>query len=152
MLELETGSAMSDEVKGIMRSADTFFIATNYDGNGADMSHRGGKPGFVKIEDSHTFVVPDFRGNNHFNTIGNLLLNPKAGLLFLDYKSGDILYVAAETEIVWEGPELKAFEGSQRLLRFKVSEWRLVQGGFPFTSDFMEYSPNLKKTGEWAGS
>ena len=147
--EFKTGSAMNGEVKALMKSADTFFIATSYDEHGADMSHRGGKPGFVKVEDEHTFVTPDFRGNNHFNTIGNLLLNPKAGLLFLDFESGDILYLAVETEIVWEGPELKTFEGSQRLLRFKVSEWRLLKGAFPFTWDFIEYSPNLRLTGKW---
>ena len=54
-------------------------------GRGADVSHRGGRPGFVKIEDEHTLLVPDFTGNFFFMTLGNLQLNPRAGVLFIDF-------------------------------------------------------------------
>ena len=70
-------------IRNLIERADTLFIATAYtDGKqapnrGADVSHRGGKPGFVKVEDDRTFLFPDFSGNNHFNTVGNIVLNPK---------------------------------------------------------------------------
>jgi ferredoxin-NADP reductase/predicted pyridoxine 5'-phosphate oxidase superfamily flavin-nucleotide-binding protein len=149
---LATGHRLNLEVKDLIRSADTFFIASTYDQQGTDVSHRGGKPGFVKVEDDETLVFPDFRGNNHFNTIGNLLVNPKAGLLFFNYQTGDVLYLTTRTEIVWDGPEVEAFQGAQRLVRFRVVEWRLVRGSFPFSWDLEELSPSLDHTGRWEAS
>jgi predicted pyridoxine 5'-phosphate oxidase superfamily flavin-nucleotide-binding protein len=67
----------------IISKSDNFYIATHYSerlddvSHGSDISHRGGKPGFVQIEDSQTLTFPDFVGNYHFNTIGNLMLNPQ---------------------------------------------------------------------------
>ena len=61
--------------------------------HGVDVSHRGGKPGFVRIDDDKTLTFPDFSGNYHFNTMGNILLNPLAGLLFIDFEQGDLLYL-----------------------------------------------------------
>ena len=148
--ESHSGVEMRADVRALISSADTFFVASTYDKQGTDMSHRGGKPGFVKIESDRTLVFPDFRGNNHFNTIGNLLVNPKAGLLFFDFQSGDVLHLTAEAEIIWDGPEVEAFVGAQRLVRFRVSEWRLVKKVFPFSWDFQEFSPTLDATGTWA--
>ena len=56
------------------------------------MSHRGGKPGFVGVQ-GDTLAIPDFRGNRFYNTLGNLLGDPRAGLLFVDFASGDILQI-----------------------------------------------------------
>ena len=149
---LTRGTRLTPEVQSLIQSADTFFIASTHTLQGTDVSHRGGKPGFVKVEDAQTLVFPDFRGNNHFNTIGNLLVNPKAGLLFFNYHTGEVLYLTTRSEIVWDGPELEAFEGAQRLVRFRVVEWRLVEGSFPFSWDFEEFSPTLEETGEWTAS
>jgi len=91
---------LSDADRALIAAADTFFIASaNLDaaagrGRGADLSHRGGRPGFVRVDDERTLTVPDFVGNFFFNTIGNLLGDPRAGLLFIDYASGDMLQLA----------------------------------------------------------
>ncbi len=114
--------------RAIITAADTFFIATAYQdesagaARGVDVSHRGGKPGFVRIDDG-TLTVPDFSGNCHFNTFGNLELNPRAGLLFVDFESGDLLYLTGTAEVIWEGTEAINYEGAERLFRF-----RLVRG------------------------
>ncbi len=147
---LTSGVVPTYEVKALIQSADTFFIASNYAGQGTDVSHRGGKPGFVKVEEDGSLVFPDFRGNNHFNTIGNLMLNPVAGLLFFNYHTGDVLYLTTRTEILWDGPAVEAFEGAQRLVRFKIVEWHLVKGSLPFSWDFQEFSPSLDATGQWS--
>jgi len=114
----------------LIGSADTLFIATAYpdeaatgdeadaSSHGVDVSHRGGRPGFVRIDGDDTLVLPDFNGNRFFNTLGNLAVHPRAGLLFVDFDSGDLLHVAATAEIVWNGPEVDAFEGAERLVRF----------------------------------
>jgi uncharacterized protein len=67
--------------------ADTFFIATAHPERGADVSHRGGPAGFVEVE-GNRLTWPDYPGNNMFNTLGNLVVNPRCGLLFVDFEQG----------------------------------------------------------------
>ncbi|GHD66930.1 pyridoxamine 5'-phosphate oxidase family protein [Jeongeupia chitinilytica] len=138
-------------------AADTFFIATHFTETGAasetgrdgsDVSHRGGKPGFVRI-DGNTLTWPDFVGNFHFNTLGNLQANPRAGLLFPDFDSGDLLYLAGRGEIVWEGDELLAFAGAERLVRFRVDRVVRLRGRLPLRWALRETSPILAGTGDW---
>ena len=144
-----------DTVRQMIERADTLFIATAHlDGNeaeaqGADVSHRGGKAGFVKVEDDRTFVFPDFSGNFHFNTVGNILLNPKAGILFADFDTGDLVYLTGHAEIDWDSEAVEAFMGAQRLIRFRVDEVIRVEHSLPLRFTFGEYSPVLEKTGSW---
>jgi len=145
-------SGLDEADRALIAAADTFFIATAHlsgtAGSGADVSHRGGKPGFVRVE-GNRLTVPDFIGNFMFNTLGNLALEPRAGLLFPDYASGDLLYLAATGEIVWEGPEVASFEGAQRLMRLDVSQAIRLPGALPFRWSEPEYSPALERTGVW---
>jgi len=85
-----------------IEGADTFFIASFHPATGADASHRGGRPGFVKVDGGHRLVVPDYPGNAMFNTLGNLLEHPHVGLLFLDYASGDTLQLAGRAALRFE--------------------------------------------------
>jgi uncharacterized protein len=147
--ELSQGRSLSPEATHLIQQADTFFIASSFEQQGVDMSHRGGKPGFVKVESEDMLVFPDFSGNNLLNTIGNLVANPRAGLLFLDYESGDILHLTAGAEIVWDGPDVESFPGARRLVRLHVLEWRLVRNSLPFSWELQEYSPSLEGTGTW---
>ena len=146
--DLSRGTTLSQEARTLIEVSDTFFIASSFEEQGVDMSHRGGRPGFVKVEDN-TLIFPDFSGNNLLNTIGNLVANPRAGLLFLDYEKGDILHLTTTTNIIWEGPEVDAFEGARRLVRLQVEEWRLIKNSLPFAWVLEEYSPTLKRTGTW---
>jgi uncharacterized protein len=119
-------------------------------GRGADVSHRGGRPGFVKIEDDRSFLVPDFTGNFFFMTLGNLQLNPRAGVLFIDFETGDLLTLTGTAEVVWGGDELKAIDGAERAWRFRVEAgWRLREA-LPLRWAFRELSPNSAITGTWA--
>ncbi len=141
-----------------VRRADTFFIATAHPHaggaagpvRGVDVSHRGGKSGFVRVDDEGVrLTVPDFVGNFFFNTLGNLTLNPRAGLLFVDFLSGDLLYVAARGTVVWDGPQVRAFDGAQRLVEFEVTECRAVGAALPLRWGAAELSPFLAPTGSW---
>jgi predicted pyridoxine 5'-phosphate oxidase superfamily flavin-nucleotide-binding protein len=101
---------LSADAAGLVRHADTFFIATmspiaggGRSGDDVDVSHRGGKPGFVRVtedDERTTLVAPDFRGNFHFATLGNIALEPRSGLLFIDFTSGDLLSLTGEAEVV----------------------------------------------------
>jgi ferredoxin-NADP reductase/predicted pyridoxine 5'-phosphate oxidase superfamily flavin-nucleotide-binding protein len=146
---------LSDSDRQLIRRSDSFFIATHFaagegrSSDGADVSHRGGRPGFVRIAEDGTLTWPDFTGNSHFNTLGNIELNPRAGLLFIDYESGSLLSLTGSAEIVWDGPELHAFKGAERLVRFRPeSGWRLP-AALPLRWRLREYSPVLQQTGSW---
>jgi uncharacterized protein len=156
----EALSRLDAEARAFIERADTLFVATQAPaepagpgartGRGADVSHRGGRPGFVKIEDEHTLLVPDFTGNFFFMTLGNLQLNPRAGVLFIDFDTGDLLTLTGTAEVVWDGEELKAFDGAERAWRFHVQAgWRLREA-LPLRWAFRELSPHSALTGTWA--
>lgn len=87
------------DVTQIMK-ADRLILGTRHPGRGADTSHRGGSPGFVHLRGGD-LSWPDYPGNNLFNSIGNLLIDPAASLLFLDPQDGRILYLSGRAGAEW---------------------------------------------------
>lgn len=151
---------LSAEAAELVRTADTFFIASASPGaggrnpvEGADVSHRGGRPGFVDLrqEEAGTLLVaPDFAGNSAFATFGNLLLDPRAGLLFVNFATGDLLMLTGEAEVVWDGPEVRAFPGAERLLFFRVGEGLFMPQALPLRWSESRPAPQIAGTGTWA--
>lgn len=139
----------------MIQAADTFFVAsyvaegTGAASEGVDVSHRGGRPGFVRIDDANTLTIPDYPGNFHFNTLGNFLVNPRAGLLFTDFASGDMLMLTGRAEILWDDPDTEYFEGAERLWRFRLDHGRYLKEAMPVRWSFGDYSPNTLMTGTW---
>ncbi len=109
--------------------ADTFFIGSGYQGdpegseaNGLDASHRGGTSGFVEVPNSKTVLFPDYAGNKHFNTIGNLLVDPRVALLFVDFENGHLLQLTGRARIDWDSAAVAKREGAQRLVIIDIEE------------------------------
>ncbi|MEC5159640.1 putative pyridoxine 5'-phosphate oxidase superfamily flavin-nucleotide-binding protein [Janthinobacterium sp. CG_S6] len=151
------GEGLDGDMRRLIGAADTYFIASAFAGDagqpaGVDVSHRGGKPGFVRIDDERTLSAPEFSGNFFFNTTGNLMLDPRAGLLFIDFASGDLLYLAVRARIVWDGAEVDAFVGAQRLFRFDIVRAILVENSLPLRWGEAQMSPLLERTGSWPQS
>jgi len=150
--------------EALVRDADTYFIASSVPpsqlerdaAHGVDVSHRGGKPGFVRVErdadGAHTLTVPDFSGNNMFNTLGNLSVYPRAGLLFVDFAGQSLMQLSVDTEIVWVGPEVAAYAGAQRVLRHRVREMLRIEGALALRWGPAQRSPFLQATGSWEAS
>ncbi|WP_298850321.1 pyridoxamine 5'-phosphate oxidase family protein [uncultured Ruegeria sp.] len=117
----------SDQTRWI-ETADTFFIASGFRERGdsptfgMDASHRGGDRSFVKVLDDRRLRFPDYAGNNHFNTIGNLLLDPKAGFLFVDFESGSLLQLTGTASIDWDSDEIAQVPGARRLVTLELDE------------------------------
>ena len=129
-------AALSPEARAMIKSADTFFIATasgqQVEGRmqGTDVSHRGGDPGFVTVRSSgggSRLLVPDYIGNGFFNTLGNLALDPRAGLLFVDFAQGHLLQLAARAEVIWHDAATTAATGAARLLVLEISGGQWLQ-------------------------
>ncbi len=92
--------------RDLIGRAGTFFVAT-YSGEGeemrVDVSHRGGAPGFVELSSDGKLSIPDYEGNRFFSTLGNILLNGKAGLVFPDFDSGGLLQMSGTARVVLDG-------------------------------------------------
>lgn len=144
---IEVLPGLDQAARQLITDADTLFIASA-SADGLDISHRGGRPGFVRI-DGDVMTVPDFNGNNYFNTLGNLLGEPRASLLFVDFAGGDLLQLQGEAEIVWSDPELGLIEGAERLWRFRVTRgWRRA-GALPLRWSAADPAPTTLATGTW---
>lgn len=95
---------LSDSQIRWIRGADTLFVGTGLDrgpDRGFDASHWGGAPGFTKVDGPNKLRIPDYAGNNFFNTIGNLVRDPRIGLLFVDFRTGGLLHLTGRAEILW---------------------------------------------------
>ena len=151
----ETLRSLTERAREIIQAADTFFVAsyvaegTGAASEGVDVSHRGGWPGFVRIDDANTLTIPDYPGNFHFNTLVNFLVNSRAGLLFADFDSGDMLMLTGHAEILWVDPDTEFFEGAERLWKFRLDHGRYLPDAMPVRWSFGDYSPNTLMTGTW---
>lgn len=143
-----TRDTMDEEMRGLIQRADTFFVASYVDrDNGhrqVDVSHRGGPSGFVRI-DGGALIIPDYAGNQFFNTLGNIAVNPRAGLTFVDFETGGLLQLTGDAVVIDKTAAINSLPGAERLWRFtprKVS-WRA--GVVPLRWDFREWSPNSSR-------
>jgi uncharacterized protein len=151
---------LSARASALLARSDTFFIATasaaatsGADGEGVDVSHRGGRPGFVRVTEGARvteLTVPDFSGNFMFNTLGNLQVNPRAGIVCPDFESGDVLSLTGTARVIWQGETVAAFPGAQRLLTFELESGVFLERALPLRFAGLAPSPYLTDTGTWA--
>ena len=141
-VRVDTLSELDAETRRLIGGAETFFVASSQ-GPGAlpDVSHRGGRAGFVELDERGTLTVPDYSGNLFFNTLGNMLLNPRAGLLFPDFATGDLLQLTGTTELDWDGPDVAALPGAQHLWRFHPTGGQWLRGAVRLRFAQGEVSP-----------
>jgi len=144
---VETLAKLDGEATALIARADTLFLASAAapaaDGrfSAVDVSHRGGLPGFLKLGQDGAIELPDYRGNFYFNSIGNLLSHPRAGLLIVDFESRDLLQLTGSAEVIWEGDALDRHPGAQRLARFRDLSGRWLRRGFPLVMAAPALSP-----------
>ncbi|MFF4485061.1 pyridoxamine 5'-phosphate oxidase family protein [Streptomyces sp. NPDC001544] len=124
---------LTDAQARFIGEADTFFLTTVH-ARGADTSHRGGNPGFVHVTSPRELTWPDYPGNAMFLTLGNLLTDPRAGLLFLDWTTGTTLQLTGEarTEYGTDG---------ERRVHFTLTEAVETRFALPLRWSPPEYSP-----------
>lgn len=149
-------TAFDAATAALIAAADTFFVASTAGDTvddsrtgGVDVSHRGGRPGFVRVDDGKTLTVPDFAGNKHFNTLGNFLNEPRAGLVFVDFETGALVQLTGTVEIIWDDPEVDAFSGAERLWRFTLDHGLVRPEALPFRFAFGAFSPKSLQIGAW---
>jgi predicted pyridoxine 5'-phosphate oxidase superfamily flavin-nucleotide-binding protein len=152
-LAVETLSGLDASARRLIETADTLFVASRSrasigESGGLDVSHRGGRPGFVDVQDD-TLIVPDFRGNRFFNTLGNLLGDPRCGLLFIDFAGGDLLQLQGSATIDWSAAGQPT--GTERSWSVVIERGWRQRGALPFDWTFGDYAPTTLATGRRRG-
>jgi len=112
-------ATLDAEQAAVIAAADTLFLGTAHPTRGADASHRGGPPGFIDVT-ANTLSWPDYPGNNMFNSLGNLAVDPAAAVLVVDFTTGTTVQVSGTGAIEWSGTDrrvaltVEAVVGSHR--------------------------------------
>jgi hypothetical protein len=135
-----TGEELSTDQQRWIEGADTFFIASLSPEHGADSSHRGGMPGFVTVVNPRKIVWPDYTGNQFYMTLGNMHLNPAAGLLFLDWENGHTLQLTGQGRIDWNPAGAQKYPGALRVVEFDIAKVVQIDHASSLRWEFHAYS------------
>ena len=152
--KLNLTESIGADSKHQIETADTFFIASRTarfhsdPRSGIDVSHRGGKPGFVKVE-GNRLLFPDFRGNRFFNTLGNIESDGRVGVFFPDFVSGAAVFAVGKAQILWDDDATKSIKGAERLVEIEVQQCLYLEEFLALAGDTTEFSPVLERTGVW---
>ncbi|WP_433526260.1 pyridoxamine 5'-phosphate oxidase family protein [Nocardia pseudovaccinii] len=133
------GTELDARQRALVAAADTFFVATaDTDGN-ADASHRGGNPGFLRVLSPTRLRWPDYQGNSMFMTLGNMVVNPRCGILIPDWTTGGTLQLTGTAELSWAPETFTA--GAQCSIDFTITEVIEIHGAGPLRWSPAELSP-----------
>lgn len=145
----EVTDVLTDQHAALIASADTFFIASRsaapglVRSEGLDVSHRGGLPGFVVAESTRRLVVPDYRGNNFFNTIGNLKVDARCGLLFIDFATGATLQLIGRGEVLNDAGDSSRWPAAERAIAVNVERAVYTRNRVRVRYAFESFAPEL---------
>ncbi|KAK9901386.1 hypothetical protein WJX75_009774 [Coccomyxa subellipsoidea] len=136
----EGTTVLGPEQRALIARSDTLFLATGFSGlgdgadgvNGCDCNHRGGAPGFVEVSGDGTLQCPDYVGNNMFCSFGNVMLDCRVGIQFIDFTNGDSLQLTGHGKILFDE---RSLPGAQRTLEFVTCRWVHVKGGLPISTE-----------------
>jgi predicted pyridoxine 5'-phosphate oxidase superfamily flavin-nucleotide-binding protein len=131
---IERFERLDARARSLIAAADTLFVCSYVDIDGrrqVDVSHRGGPAGFVRLDTDGTLTIPDYVGNRFFNTLGNITLQPRVGLLFIDFESGDVLQIAGTAQIWNDGDaRLASLPAAERAWTVQPRAGQRVSAGF----------------------
>ncbi|MBU2964561.1 2Fe-2S iron-sulfur cluster-binding protein [Amphritea sp. 2_MG-2023] len=154
IMNWQSEQAIDQHLKTMIEQADTFFIASRTalldtdPRHGIDASHRGGKPGFIKVE-GNTLYFPDFSGNRFFNTLGNIESDGRVGLFFPDFTTGDAAFITGQAKVLWQHPAIPDYQGAERIIAVHIEKSTHLSRFMPMTGVLKEPSPMLDGTGRW---
>jgi predicted pyridoxine 5'-phosphate oxidase superfamily flavin-nucleotide-binding protein len=117
LVETLARNAFTDADRAFIESRPLFFLSTADAEGRPECSYKGGVPGFVRVLDPQTLVFPSYDGNGMFKSLGNLLVNPYVGMLFIDFESPRRLRVNGRATVHEGDPLLSEFVGAQAIIR-----------------------------------
>jgi len=118
--EVIAHDVFTDADRAFIESRSMFFLATADAEGRPDCSYKGGRPGFVRVVGPGTVAFPSYDGNGMFKSLGNILVNPHVGLLFVDFESPRRLRVNGRASLQEDDPLLAELVGAQLVVRVQV--------------------------------
>lgn len=115
-------SEVSDEEKAFIESRDMFFLSTVDHLGRPSVSYKGGEKGLVKVVDANTLAFPSYDGNGMYLSAGNMTINNKVGLLFIDFENPHRLRIYGEASVANDDPLLAEYNDAQLIIRIKITE------------------------------
>lgn len=115
-------SEVSDEEKAFIESRDMFFLSTVDHLGRPSVSYKGGERGLVKVVDANTLAFPSYDGNGMYLSAGNMTINNKVGMLFIDFENPHRLRIYGEASVSNDDPLLSEYNDAQLIIRIKITE------------------------------
>lgn len=119
LVEKLVRDTFTEEDREFVEGRAFFFLSTADAAGRPDCSYKGGSPGFVRVTDPMTLVFPGYDGNGMFKSLGNLLVNPYVGMLFMDFEKPKRLRVNGRASICMEDPLIDEFPGAQLIVKVR---------------------------------
>lgn len=137
------GISLDDVRIRVVERADTLFVASRHPTRGVDVSHRGGEPGFVRVLDATRLRIPDYRGNSMFNTLGNFVVDDRAGVLILDFERRRVLQMTGTAAVRFDEQDdpRQPTGGTGRYWDFHIACWVELPVVTPHSWELLDYSP-----------
>ena len=120
LVEVLARAEFTDGDRAFIESRALFFLATADAEGRPDCSYKGGRPGFVRVVDPRTLAFPSYDGNGMFKSLGNILVNPSVGMLFIDFEKPNRLRVNGQASVHEDDPLLSEFVGAQVIVRVRA--------------------------------
>ena len=138
---VETGTTLPEPVWRWITKADMFFVASTATDGPADVSHRGGAPGFIRTQ-GRKLLIPDYHGNSMFSTLGNFVLHPSAGLVFVDFETNRMLQLTGDVELDLDTRgDMPASVDTGRWWTFQPRQYVVSSMGSSVSAEFINASP-----------
>lgn len=138
---VNTRDALTPGQAAILGAADMLFLATMGPDGRADASHRGGAPGFLAVADASHLVIPDYAGNQMFNSLGNLLVDPRIALVVPALERGALIQISGRATISDDPGARAPYPGAERVLEVAVEVVAEIPGALPAGWTLLGYSP-----------
>ena len=122
LTQVTVRTTFTDEDRAFIQRCPMFFIATADAHGQPDCSYKGGLPGFVRVLDERTLAFPSYDGNGMYLSMGNLLRNPRVGILFIDFTSQKRLRVSGVASIDEDDPLREAYAEAQLVVRVRATD------------------------------
>jgi uncharacterized protein len=113
---------VADDDRAFIEARDMFFLATADEQGCPDCSYKGGDPGFVRVLDPKTVAFPNYDGNGMYRSMGNALVNPSVGMLFVDWENQRRLRLNGEASLHEDDALLAQYPEAQFVVRVAVRE------------------------------
>lgn len=120
--EVLVGDTISEHDRAFIESRDMFFLATADDSGLPNCSYKGGDPGFVRVVDERTLAFPNYDGNGMYLSMGNVLVNPAVGMLFIDFERGHRMRVNGTATVDAQDPLMSEYPEAQFIVRVRARE------------------------------